>query len=166
MSSIHKNYISCGILSIGFLFFCWYVNVFAFIPASITMLASLLLWIAFNVHYDMFNKVAFAKVLCCSGLLISISILFLFGIEEVPFPEGALLFHGDGIAMALFGTLLSIIPILFISDMEILNNSPGSQSSELLTAASIQEERADDLDEDWELATEEEANSDNFEVAA
>ena len=158
MSSIHKNYISCGILAFGFLFFCCYINALEFIPASITMLAALLLWIAFNVHFDMFNKVAFAKILCYSGLLLSISTLFLFGIEEVPFPEGALLFHGDGIAIALFGTLLSIMPILFISDIKILSDPPNAQSS------NVQE--TDGLDEDWEIATEEEAHSDDFEVAA
>ena len=165
MSSLHKNYISCGILAIGFLFFSWYVNAFEFIPASITLLASLLLWIAFNVHFDMFNKVVFSKVLCCSGLILSISILFLFGIEEVPFPEGALLFHGYGIALALLGTLLSVMPILFISDIQISSNSPNSQSSTASTLSS-NIDPSNEIEDQWEIATEEDALNGDFEVAA
>ena len=165
MSLIHKNYISCGILALGLLCFCCYIHALEFIPASITMFTSLLLWVAFNIHFEMFSKTAFAKVLCYSGLLLSISILFLFGIEEVPFPEGALLFHGYGIALALLGILLSIMPILFISDMEILSDSPNSQSSQVFATPS-NVEPVDELDEDWEIATEEDANSGNFEVAA
>jgi len=165
MSLIQKNYISCGILALFFLFFCWYINSLEFISASITMLAGLLLWIAFNVHFDMFNKTTFAKVLCGSGLLISLAILFLFGIEEVPFPEGALLFHGYGIALALLGILLSIIPILLISDMPILTDSPNQQSSEL-DNFEISEASQDDIEENWEIATEEDIESNNFEIAA
>ena len=165
MSLLHKNYISCGILAIGFLFFSWYVNAFEFIPASITLLASLLLWIAFNVHFDMFNKVVFSKVLCCSGLILSISILFLFGIEEVPFPEGALLFHGYGIALSLLGILLSVIPILFISDIQILSNSPNSQSS-TVSSLSSNVDSSNEIDDQWEIATEEDALNGDFEVAA
>tara|TARA_X000001036_G_scaffold171142_1_gene161829 strand:- start:262 stop:759 length:498 start_codon:yes stop_codon:yes gene_type:complete len=165
MSSLHKNYISCGILLIGFLFFSWYVNTFEFIAGSITLLVSLLLWVAFNVHFDMFNKVVFSKILCGAGLITSISILFLFGIEEVPFPEGALLFHGYGIALALLGTLLSVIPILFISDIQSLDNSPNSQSSQI-SAFSSNNNSLDDIDDDWEIASEEDVHSDKFEVAA
>tara|TARA_B100000700_G_scaffold316285_1_gene405573 strand:+ start:1037 stop:1531 length:495 start_codon:yes stop_codon:yes gene_type:complete len=164
MNSIYKNYISCAILVIGALFFCWHVHSFEFIPASITMLAALLLWVAFNIHFDMFNKIAFAKILCGAGLLLSVSVLFLFGIEEVPFPEGALLFHGYGIALSLLGILLSIMPILFISDLEVINGTPSSQSSEVFISSSTKP--VDDINDDWEIATEEDAQSDEFEVAA
>ena len=165
MSSIHKNYISCGILVIGLLFFCCYVNALEFIPASITMLASLLLWIAFNIHFDMFNKISFAKVLCYSGLLLSITIFFLFGIEEVPFPIGALLFHIDGIAASLFVILLSMLPILFFTQGHPSYSTANSQSSY------IEEPKSDSptdesLDDSWEIATDDDLESGNYEVAA
>ena len=165
MSLIQKNYVSCGILAIGFLFFCWYINSFEFIAASITMLSSLLLWIAFNIHFDMFNKAVFAKVLCYSGLILSIAILFIFGIEEVPFPEGALLFHGYGIALSLLGVLLSIIPILFITDIQIITDSPNNQSSQFSNSSSSRNIK-NEIDDDWEIATQEDVEGGDFEVAA
>ena len=129
------------------------------------MLASLLLWIAFNIHFDMFNKIAFAKVLCYSGILLSITIFFLFGIEEVPFPEGALLFHSYGIALSLFVILLSIIPILFTTNIEITTMPTNSQSSQI-TGQPSNITQSEELDDDWEIATDEDMQSDDYEVAA
>ena len=48
--------------------------------------------------------------------------------------------------------------------MEILSDSPNSQSSQILATPSNMEP-VDELDEDWEIATEDDANSGNFEVA-
>ena len=165
MNLIPKNYVSCGILAVGLLCFCCYVNAFKFIPASITMLAAVLLWIAFNVHFDMFDKTIFSKVLCCSGLLLSIATFFLFAVEEVPFPEGALLFHGEGIALTLLVILLSILPVLFVSDINILTYPANSQSSEL-TSKPESSNQTKESDDDWEIATEEDIESGDFEIAA
>jgi len=164
MTLQHKNYFSCSILILGFLSFCYYINSLEFVAASITMLSSVLLWVAFNVHHDMFNKFSFAKVLCGSGVLLSISTFFLFAIEEVPFPEGALLFHSEGIAITLFVILLSVIPILFLSDMDIVGSTMNSQSAEALYSETTSEDEA--FDNDWEIATDEDLESGEYEAAA
>ena len=75
------------------------------------------------------------------------------------------MFHGYSIALVLLRILLSIISILFISDRKNLSDSPNSQSSQVLTRLST-EKQSEELDDGWEIATEEYTQSGNFEVAA
>ena len=49
-----------------------------------------------------------------SGIILSISFFFIQGVEELPFPEGALMFHSEGIAKALFIFLICTIPPLLM----------------------------------------------------
>ena len=128
------------------------------------MLSSVLLWVAFNVHFDMFDKATFSKVLCGAGLLLSISTFFLFGVEEVPFPEGALLFHSEGVALTLFVILLSIIPMLFLADADTMAPLANSQFVEASHTSSSNKEES--LDDDWEIATDDDLESGEYEVAA
>ena len=164
--SLNKHYISCAVLGIGLLIYCCYVSAFEFIPASITMLTALLFWIAITMHFEIFNKITFAKVFCCAGLLLSLSIFFLFGIEEVPFPNGALLFHGYGIALSLLVILLSITPILFIMDFDLSSLPTNSQFSEAISPPTETANETEDLNDDWEIATENDLESGDYEVAA
>lgn len=128
------------------------------------MLSSVLLWVAFNVHFDMFDKFVFSKVLCGAGFLLSIATFFLFGVEEVPFPEGALLFHSEGVALTLFVVLLSIIPILFLTGTDTMVSTINSQFAEATHSTPSNKEEL--LDNDWEIATDEDLESGEYEAAA
>ena len=165
MQLMHKQYIGYSILLLGLISFCYYINAFEFTSASITMLSSVLLWVAFSVYFDNFDKAFFSKILCISGLLLSVSIFFMFGIEEVPFPEGALVFHSDGIALTMLALLISILPILFLSDIQPLSDLSNTQHSE--AQSNITQTRSDEGDiDDWEVATDIDLESGDFEVAA
>ncbi len=161
MNMTNKNYMSYTILILGLLSFGFYISSFEFTAASITMLSSILLWLAFSIYFDIFDKMTFSKILCFSGVLLSISIFLLFGIEEVPFPQGALLFHSDGIAITMFVLLLSVLPVLFLSENNVVDLMATSQSAEI-----SKPKYEEDLDDDWEEATVEDLESGEFEVAA
>ena len=164
MILIYKKYISCAVLSIGLLIYCCYINAFEFIPATTTMILSLLLWIGITTYFETFNKVLLSKVLCFAGLILSLSIFFIFGMEEVPFPQGALIFHDYGISVSLFVILISLLPLLFVSSNNTESLPTNSQSSSLIAVE-------DDItlnneDDNWEIATDDDIESGDYEIAA
>ena len=165
MILIYKNYISYAVLSIGLLIYCCYINAFEFIPATTTMILSLLLWIGITTYFETFNKVLLSKVLCYSGLILSASIFFIFGMEEVPFPQGALIFHDYGISVSLFVILISLLPLLFVSHSSISSLPTDTQSSSLL-ATTDDRPSYESEDNNWELASDDDLESGDYEVAA
>ena len=85
---------------------------------------------------------------------------FLNGVEEVPFPEGAVVFHAEGIAQALFLLFLCSIPIvlkLIPENTIILNNSIDTKSNS-------RDIKGKNQSEDWEEATIEDLESGEFET--
>ena len=131
-----------------------------FIPATIVMSTSLLLWVGLNCYFDTLDRLLFSKILSISGIIISISIFFIFGIEEVPFPAGALIFHSYGIAVSLLMILLSLLPLLFISENITAPISSSTQTSYIETP------KSDTINDDWDIATEHDLESGDYEIAA
>ena len=160
MNLCNKNYISYLVLLVGLICYCCYIHTMQFIPATIVMSTSLLLWVAFNCYFDTFDRLLFSKILSISGIIISISIFFIFGIEEVPFPTGALMFHSYGIAISLLMILLSLLPLLFINEHISQPISSSTQTSYIETP------KPDTTNEDWDIATEHDLESGDYEIAA
>ena len=88
-----KKIISVSVLVIGFFAFILsiYNNNINF--ALIYLTAALIFWVLYGLLLDAFDVRIFAGVISVSGFLVAISVLFMFGIEEVPFPVGAIIFH-------------------------------------------------------------------------
>ena len=160
MNLCNKNYISYLVLLVGLICYCCYIHTMQFIPATIVMSTSLLLWVAFNCYFDTFDRLLFSKILSISGIIISISIFFIFGIEEVPFPTGALMFHSYGIAISLLMILLSLLPLLFINEHISQPISSSTQTSYIETP------KSDTTNDDWDIATEHDLESGDYEIAA
>ena len=79
-----------------------------------------------------------------------------------------MLFHAPGIAITLFIVLMSVLPMLYIIHGDKIPQLVNSQSlpSQPTTDSAFNELANDDINDDWEIATEEEAISDDFEIAA
>jgi len=98
------------------------------------------------------------KILSSSGILVALSIFFLKGVEEVPYPEGAVVFHAEGIALAFFLLFLCSIPIVLKSltkKSTVLKNSVEVASNDSTKS---------NQSEDWEEATIEDLESGEFET--
>ena len=95
------------------------------------------------------------------GLILALSVFFVFGVEEIPHPIGAIVFHTGGIAGSLGIGFFSLFPLLIIHQ---LNSQNISTKTEMLMNEdgfpAIQNLESDD----WDLATEEERRSGEFEV--
>ena len=102
------------------------------------------------------------KILSSSGILVALSMFFVNGVEEVPFPEGAIVFHPDGIAQALFLLFLCSIPIVLRVIPE--NTAILKSSTETTSNSNLSNIKQENQSEDWEEATIEDLESGDFET--
>jgi len=167
MTLMMKNCISYGVLGIGLLMYFVFINAYQFVESTIVMLLAVMLWSVLTTYLDTFNTQIFSKVLSISGLIFAISFFFFFGVEEVPMPKGAMLFNASGIAMTLFIIFMSILPALYVihgdkRKQTTHQDTPTTQS----TQDFILPNEVEEIDDNWEIATDEDIESGNFEVAA
>ena len=150
------------ILILGFFSFillAWNNNL---IYALIYLTSTIIFWVLYRLALDIFDIDIFARIISFSGLLVAISILCIFGIEEVPYPIGAFIFHAEGFAGALGIGLFSIFPIIMIYQIDRsdkinkeLEENSNSSSNNLKSEIEYH---------DWEIATEDDLFSDEFEI--
>ena len=164
MDLINKKYFSYIILIVGLFIYCIYISAMNFVLASIVMVLSILFWLTFSIYGEIFEKLFFSKILTGSGIILSLSIFLLYGIEQVAYPQGAILFHHIGIAISLSVLLISLLPLLLYSE----NNFDYSSKTSEPQSNALEDPNQDQEDsmENWELATEEDIDSGKFEVAA
>ena len=129
--------------------------------ALVSLTSALILWVIYGLLLDVFDVQIFAWVVSLSGFLLALSVFFVFGVEEIPHPIGAIVFHTGGIAGSLGIGLFSLFPLLIIHQLNSKNIStkPGVLINEDGFPAIPNLES-----DDWELATEEELESSDFEV--
>ena len=96
-----------------------------------------------------------------AGFLVAFSIFFMFGIEEVPYPIGAIVFHSGGFAGALGIGFFSFVPILILyqtSNINVLKKSKVNHQVSNNGSESVI------FSEDWEIASDNDLQSDEFEM--
>jgi hypothetical protein len=129
--------------------------------ALVYLTSTLIFWVLYGLLLDDFDVRIFAWVISAAGFLLAISIFFNYGVEEVPHPVGAIVFHAGGIAGALGMGLFSLFPFLIIhqlnSDKSIPIVAPAVNENDIPLEPEL------DSDE-WEFATEEELESGEFEI--
>jgi len=171
MTLLMKNCISYGVLGLGLLMYFVFIGSYQFIESTIVILITLLSWSTITTYLDTFDTIIFSKILSSMGFIFAISFFFFFGVEEVPIPKGAMLFSASGIAVTLFIVFASILPLLYV-----IHGNRSVDPANLPTAQVVVQPQPtnviessssiDDLNDDWEIATEEDLESGNFEVAA
>ena len=129
--------------------------------ALLSLTSALILWVIYSLLLDVFDLRIFAWVISLSGFLLALSVFFVFGVEEIPHPIGAIVFHTGGIASSLGIGLFSLFPLLIIHQLNSQNIS--TKPGVLMNEESFPAIPNIEID-DWELATEEEGQSGEFEV--
>jgi hypothetical protein len=160
MSIDLKNILSALILIVGFFAFAILSTNNNFNLALIYLTSTLILWLSYVLLMDLFDMRIFAIIITAAGFFVAISVFFMFGIEEVPFPAGAIIFHPEGIACALSISFFSLFPIIFLYhggfQMPIKIKTPKINLSKEKPNITIN-------DDDWEIATEDDLQSGDFE---
>ena len=145
------------------------IGVFAFIIsisnnnlnfALIYLTLALIFWVLCGLFLDIFDGQIFAGIISAAGFLLAVSILFMYGIEEVPYPEGAIIFHSGGFAGALGIGLFSLFPILILHQMGTLQIQKKSSDK---AESAIKEPESEIFSEEWERASDDDLHSGEFE---
>ena len=98
--------------------FSIYIALLVCTTAAIAVLWALLVvfvWLISSIIVKTYNIYSFIYVLCTTGIIVSISFFFLQGVEELPYPRGALMFHLENITKACLLFFISSIPLIIIS---------------------------------------------------
>ena len=113
---------------------------------------------------------SFLYALSSMGIIVALTIFFMHGVEEVPFPKGAIQFKLDGIAQSLIIFFIFTIPLIIInhkSEQTIFSNSslfsPSTASSVTSQETNPSKIITENSEEEWEEATIEDLESGNFE---
>ena len=146
------------------------IGVFAFIVsisnnnlnfALIYLTASLILLVLYCLILDVFDVRIFAWIISVSGFLVAISVVFMFGIEEVPYPVGAIVFHSGGLAGALGIGFFALFPILILHQTGAEKLSKRTRTEPVILKKDIETEIESN---EWEMASNDDLHSGEFEV--
>ncbi len=144
-----KNNIPPIIIALGFLVYICLIVSTSLAAASIWALFTIYLWLISSLYLKQYNFNTFLYILCFSGITLSVSFFFLQGVEELPYPEGALMFHVEGIAKSAFLFFICTVPVILLKTKNTEPNKNFSQQKENI--------------EMWEKASEKDLQSGNYE---
>ena len=164
-----KQSIPSFFLVLGYLVYFIMLFKTSFAMSAIWMMILIYLWLATSLYLNIYSPNSFIKILSGSGVLVALSMFFLNGVEEVPFPEGAVVFHAEGIAQSVFLLFLCSVPMLFklipeqaqttsVAEQKLVQKGTDQLTQEPQTP----EEQAQS--NDWEEATVEDLESGDFEA--
>jgi hypothetical protein len=145
---------------LGYLMFLYFISETTISSAVLCLMFFIYIWLFTSLYLNQYTFTSFVYVLCGSGILVAISLFFLIGVEEVAYPQGALMFNAEGIAKSLFVFFISSLPL-------ILANKENSfaEMFNLRSEIKKQKEAAPTYDENlWEEAAIEEVESGKFEA--
>ena len=107
--------------------------------------------------YKTYNIRSFLYVLCSAGVAISISLFFIQGVEELPFPQGALMFNIENIMKSSLLFFISTIPLIIMSF-----NGVAKQLTPINNLEGVDEHQPNESA--WEEATEQDLESGDYEA--
>ena len=81
-----------------------------------------ILWAIFIIYVWLFTSLLFGQyhfqkfvyLTCSFGIVLSISLFFIHGVEELAYPEGALMFHLEGVVKSLILFFVSSTPLILM----------------------------------------------------
>ena len=124
----------------------------------------LYLWLTLAILFKQYDFQHFLYSLCSIGIIISISLFFLYGIEEVPFPQGAILFKLEGIAPSLLLFFIFTVPLILYHHVAPSNLSELIKPKASHPTTMPKENKETINDENWEEATIEDLESGLYEA--
>ncbi len=129
--------------------------------ALIYLTVSLIFWVLWGLILNIFDIRIFSWVISASGFIVAISVLLIYGIEEVSYPIGAIIFHSGGFASALGIGLFSLFPILFLHNMENVN---AKRKSKVIHEITNKDTDPEIVSKEWDIASDDDMQSGEFEI--
>ena len=130
--------------------------------ALVSLTSTLIFWVIYGLLLDAFDLRVFAFVISSAGFLLALSVFFLYGVEEVPHPVGAIVFHAGGIAGSLGIGLFSLFPLLILHQ---INSEKPPKSPEIKPDSDELDAEPELFSDDWEMANDDDLQSGDWETA-
>ena len=142
---------------LGSVLYLYFIIETTFSFAILWLIFIIYIWLFTSIVLEKYNLNTFINILCLFGVFVSITLFFISGVEELAYPEGALIFHIEGITNALLLFFVSSTPLIVINK-NTLNNNLLSSKQKKENPIAVKE------DEKWEEATLDDLESGNFEA--
>ena len=130
--------------------------------ALVALTSTLIFWVVYGLLLDAFDVRIFAFVISSAGFLLALSVFFLYGVEEVPHPIGAIVFHAGGIAGSLGIGLFSLFPLLILRQ---INSDKLPKSPEIKPDLDELDTEPELFSDDYEMANDDDLQSGDWETA-
>jgi len=145
---------------LGYMLFLYFISESTFASAVLSLMLFIYIWLFTSLYLNQYSRTSLIYVICGSGILVAISLFFLIGVEEVPFPQGALMFHAEGVAKSLFIFFICSLPLILINKENNFFDMFNVESE-----AKTPNQQTSPYDKDlWEEATVEDVESGEFET--
>lgn len=156
-----------SIIALGYALF--FINFSSSIAIStMAIIAMFLLWIIWNKALNSFILNDFINLIFVSGLIISISILSVYGVEPIGTRNGTLIrFHNNQIAFAMLIFLVSFLPLIIVNaKLKIPNKRFNFNLKPILSSkkSAKKKEKSQYIidDDNWEIISEKDAISGKY----
>ena len=107
-----KNNLHWIVFALGLIFYCVLLSNEMLSWSIVWLLFILYTWLIISVIFQSYLFKHFLYILCFSGIWVSLTWLFIKGIEEVPLPRGAFLFKVEGVVPSIILFMLFTIPLI------------------------------------------------------
>ncbi len=120
--------------------------------SGLTLMITLGAWACINIAMDSFKLTQFIKIFAAAGYLFAITVFFFSGVEEVSFPEGAIVFHISQIVKSIGIAFIASLPLLYFYDNGNIQKVSPNPNNE------------DSSNDNWETASQEDLDSGQWEL--
>ena len=143
---------------LGFCIYVYFVTQNTLSFAIVSLIFFIYIWLFTNIILNKYSLSSFINLISFSGIMVSITLFFMFGVEEIPYPEGAIIFHVEGLIKSLLLFFFSSLPLILAKNKSKIFNilSGPSSSSETSKEPGYDKEQ-------WEEASLEDVRSGTFE---
>jgi len=154
-----KNNLHWIIFTLGLIFYCVLLSNAMLSWSIVWLLFIIYAWLIISVVFQNYFFKHFLYLLCFSGIWVSLTWLFIKGIEEVPLPRGAFLFKVEGVVPSIILFMLFTIPLIvyhFGFERQAAPQKPIKKTPNT--------KKKSEKNNDWEEASIEDIESGNFEI--
>ena len=142
------------------------INPKQFLLSILWLIFIIYAWVIIGILNKKYNLKHFIYIVSCSGIILSIVAFFIYGVEELPYPIGAVRFNTESIILTSILLFIFSLPPLIIrmgslesvsTKIKDVQEFPKERPSNI-----IEEEPVFEMEE-WEEATAEDLESGQFE---
>jgi len=156
-----KNNLHWIIFALGLIFYCVLLSNAMLSWSIVWLLFIIYAWLIISIVFQSYLFKHFLYILCFSGIWVSLTWLFIKGIEEVPLPRGAFLFKVEGVVPSIILFILFTIPLI-VYHFGFETQTPPQKS--ITKIPNSKKESRNKNNNDWEEASIEDIEGGEFEI--